>query len=214
MSPYGLWIFAGAYLLAVALPGPGVAAIVARSLSGGTRGAPAFVAGFLVGDLMWFTFAATGLAALAQAAYAVFVAVKYAGVVYLLYLAYRLWTAAPTIVAEAAAGDGEVARKLQRGNRPSQLFLGGLALTLANPKTMMFFLALLPTVVPLERLGVVEFIEIVTIICVLLPLVLGCYVIAAARAKRFFRSPRALRNLNRTTSVAMAGAAVAVATRS
>lgn len=214
MPMYGLWIFAGAYLLAVALPGPGVAAIVARSLSGGTRGAPAFVAGFLVGDLIWFTFAATGLAALAQTAYAVFVAVKYAGVIYLLYLAYRLWTAPPATVDEAAAGDSEAARKLQRGNRPSQLFLGGLALTLANPKTMMFFLALLPTVVPLERLGLVEFIEIVTIICVLLPLVMGGYVIAAARAKRFFRSPRALRNLNRSTSVAMAGAAVAVATRS
>jgi len=69
-------------------------------------------------------------------------------------------------------------------------------------------------VVPLERLGPLEFLEIVMIICVLLPLVLGSYVIAAARAKRFFRSPRALRNLNRSTSVAMAGAAVAVATRS
>jgi len=214
MSLYGLWIFAGAYFLAAALPGPGVAAIVARSLSGGTRGAPAFIAGFLVGDLTWFTFAATGLAALAQAAYAVFVAVKYAGVVYLLYLAYRLWTAPPTIVDEAAAEDSEAVRQLQRGNRPSQLFLGGLALTLANPKTMVFFLALLPTVVPLERLGPLEFLEIVMIICVLLPLVLGSYVIAAARAKRFFRSPRALRNLNRSTSVAMAGAAVAVATRS
>lgn len=213
MSLYGLWIFAGVYFLAVALPGPGVAAIVARSLTGGTRGAPAFIAGFLVGDLVWFTFAATGLAALAQAAYAVFVAVKYAGVAYLLYLAYRLWTAKPAVVDEEAAQDSEAARKLQRGNSSSQLFLGGLALTLANPKTMMFFLALLPTVVPLERLSVVEFLEIVATICVLLPLVLGSYVLAAARAKRFFKSPRALRNLNRGSSVAMAGAAVAVATR-
>jgi len=49
---------------------------------------------------------------------------------------------------------------------------------------------------------------------VLLPLVMDGYVIAVARAKRFFRSPRALCNLKRSTSVAMAGAAVAVATRS
>jgi threonine/homoserine/homoserine lactone efflux protein len=66
MSLYGLWIFAAIYFLAVALPGPGIAAVVARALARGTQGAPAFIAGFLVGDLIWFTFAATGLAALAR----------------------------------------------------------------------------------------------------------------------------------------------------
>ena len=93
MSFYGLSVFALVYMLAVASPGPGVAAIVARVLGRGTRGAPAFILGFLVGDLIWFTFAATGLAMLAQTAYAVFVVVKFAGAAYLLYLAYRLWTA-------------------------------------------------------------------------------------------------------------------------
>ncbi|HWK75006.1 MAG TPA: LysE family translocator [Povalibacter sp.] len=209
MSLYGLWIFAAVYFLAVASPGPGVAAIIARSLSRGTRGATAFVAGFLVGDLIWFTFAATGLAALAQSAYAVFVAVKYAGVAYLLYLAYRLWTSAPKAMDEQS----EEARKVEQGDRPSQLFLGSLALTLANPKTMIFFLALLPTVVSLEKLNLVGFLEIVAVIVVVLPVVLGAYAVAAARARRFFRSPRAIRNLNRSSGVAMATAAVAVATR-
>src|ERR1700736_4180639 len=93
MSWYGLSVFTLAYVLAVATPGPGVAAIIARSLGHGMRGAPAFIAGFLVGDLVWFTFAATGLAMLAQSAYTVFLIVEYAGVAYLLYLAYGLWTA-------------------------------------------------------------------------------------------------------------------------
>src|SRR6185369_7460733 len=100
MTLYGMAVFGLVYCLAVASPGPGVAAIVARSLARGTQGAPAFIAGFLVGDLVWFTFAATGLAALAQAAYAVFVVVKYVGVAYLLYLAYRLWTAPPQVMEE------------------------------------------------------------------------------------------------------------------
>jgi hypothetical protein len=78
MSLYGLSVFALVYTLAVAAPGPGVAAIVARALSRDSYGTPAFIAGFLVGDLIWFTFAATGLAMLAQAAYAVFVVVKFA----------------------------------------------------------------------------------------------------------------------------------------
>ena len=57
MSLYGLSVFALVYMLAVASPGPGVAAIVARVLGRGTHGIPAFIAGFLVGDLIWFPFA-------------------------------------------------------------------------------------------------------------------------------------------------------------
>lgn len=205
MSFYGLLIFSSVYLLAVATPGPGVAAIIARSLSRGTQGALAFIAGFLIGDIIWFTVAATGLAALAQTARVVFVIIKYAGAVYLLYLAYRMWTAPPAVAAEE--------RLVDTGQKPAQLFLGSLALTLANPKTAIFFLALLPTVVRLEELTVVGFLEIVTVISIGLPLVLGGYVLLAARARRMFKSERAVRTINRSTGAAMACAAVAVATR-
>jgi threonine/homoserine/homoserine lactone efflux protein len=46
MTRYGLSVFALIYVLAVATPGPGVAAVIARSLGHGLRGAPAFIAGF------------------------------------------------------------------------------------------------------------------------------------------------------------------------
>jgi threonine/homoserine/homoserine lactone efflux protein len=200
-------VFSLVYCLAVASPGPGVAAIVARSLSRGTQGAPAFIAGFLIGDLVWFTVAATGLAALAQSAYAVFVAVKYAGVAYLLYLSYRMWTTA----AQPPVADGD---EVDPSQKPARLFLTTLSLTMGNPKTMVFFLALLPTVVKLETLTVSGFFEIAAVICVVLPAVLGGYVYAAARARKFLQSPRAIRMVNRGGATAMAGAAVAIATRS
>jgi threonine/homoserine/homoserine lactone efflux protein len=206
MSLYGLLVFTAVYVLAVATPGPGVAAVIARALARGTRGAPAFIAGFLVGDLIWFTFAATGLAALAQTAQTLFVVVKYAGAAYLLYLAYKLWTA-------PVATSGSAATELDRGQKPLQLFLGSLTLTLANPKTMIFFLALLPTVVQLEQLTLLGFLEIVVAITIALPLTLGSYVVLAARARRVFKSATAVRRINRGTGAAMACAAVAVATR-
>jgi threonine/homoserine/homoserine lactone efflux protein len=205
MSLYGLWIFSAVYFVAVALPGPSVAAVIARSLARGTQGAAAYIAGSLLGDLIWFTIAATGLAALAQTAYTFFVVLKYAGAAYLLYLAYRLWTAPPQPVEETAAAP--------QGERSSQLFIASLTLTLANPKTVLFFLALLPTVVQLKTLNLVGFIEIAAVICVVLPFIMGAYTIAAARARNFFKSTKAVRNLNRGTGVALAGAAVAVATR-
>ena len=202
MTLYGLALFSVVYCLAVASPGPGVAAIVARTLARGMQGTPAFIAGFLIGDLVWFTVAATGLAALAQSAYSVFVAVKYAGVAYLLYLSYRMWTSAAQPVS---------AETTDNSQKPSKLFLGSLALTLGNPKAMVFFLALLPTVVKLQTLNVVGFLEIAAAICMVLPLVLGAYAFAASRAHRLLQSPRAIRIMNRSSATAMAGAAVVIA---
>jgi threonine/homoserine/homoserine lactone efflux protein len=202
MTLYGLAVYCLVYALSVASPGPGVAAVVARSLTHGARGAPAFIAGFLVGDLIWLTVAATGLAALAQAAQVVFATVKYAGAAYLLYLAWRMWTAP----AETPRED-----VVDASQKASRLFLGSLSLTLGNPKTMVFFLALLPTVVRLEYLTLAGFIEVAVVSACILPLVLGAYVVAAVRARRLLQNPRAVRLVNRGSATVMAGAAVAVA---
>lgn len=204
MSLYGLFIFALVYALAVASPGPGVAAVLARALGRGLAGAPAFIAGFVVGDLIWLTLAAAGLAVLAKTAYTLFLVIRYAGAAYLLYLAWRLWRTPARALEEADSG---------RRERPLQLFLGTLALTLGNPKTMVFFLAVLPTVVELKRLTPGGFVEIALVILLVLPAVLGTYAVCAARARARLSRPEAVRWLHRTTGAVMAGAAVAVATR-
>ena len=204
MTLTGILTFCAVYALAVATPGPGVAAIIARSLAHGFRGAPAFIAGFVVGDLVWFGIAATGLAALARTAAAVFVAIKWAGVAYLLYLAWKLWTAPAERVAVTSDDDR------QHGWRA---FVASLMLTLANPKAILFFLALLPTVVDLASLNALRMAEISMAIALVLPAVLFAYVFLAARAREMFTTPQAVRRLNRSSGVAMAGAAVVIATR-
>jgi threonine/homoserine/homoserine lactone efflux protein len=200
----GLLTFCAVYVLAVATPGPGIAAIIARSLAHGSRGAPAFIAGFVVGDLVWFTIAATGLAALAKTAEMLFVGIKWVGVAYLLYLAYKLWTA-PAERVEVRDDDGR-----QHGWRA---FMASLMLTLANPKAILFFLALLPTVVDLASMNLLRFVEISIAMAILLPLVLGTYVFLAARAREMFTTPKSVRRLNRGSGLAMAGAAMVIATR-
>jgi threonine/homoserine/homoserine lactone efflux protein len=205
MTIAGLLVFCMAYGLAVASPGPGIAALVARVLARGLRGTPAFIAGFLVGDLVWFAIAATGLAVLAQTFALLFTIIKYAGVAYLLYLAWRLWT--------APVEANEVPREV-KAERPLRLFLGGLSLTLGNPKVIIFFLALLPTVVDLASLSVLGFIEIAGLIAVMLTTILTGYALMAAYARQLFTSTRAIRIVNRGTGLMMAGAAVTIATRS
>ncbi|HTL92423.1 MAG TPA: LysE family translocator [Steroidobacteraceae bacterium] len=204
MSFYGLAAFALVYALAVASPGPGVASVVARALGRGVSGAPAYIAGFLIWDLVWFTLAAAGLAVLAHSAYTVFLVIRYLGAAYLLYLAWRLWHAPAETLETAQAPPRE---------RRLQLLLGSLALTLGNPKTMVFFLAVLPTVVELNRLTRAGFLAMALVIACVLPVVLGAYTLFAARARARLSRPETVRWVQRGTGAVMAGAAIAVATR-
>ncbi|MBU1306478.1 MAG: LysE family translocator, partial [Alphaproteobacteria bacterium] len=119
MDPITLLTFTIAYAIAVLVPGPGVAAVVARALGGGFKGAFPMVLGILAGDLVYFVFAVFGLAAIATWFGAVFVVVRWAGAAYLLYVAYKFWTARPG--AEQMKPRNEDALKT---------FLAGFSLTL------------------------------------------------------------------------------------
>jgi threonine/homoserine/homoserine lactone efflux protein len=204
MDLAALVLFAGTLFVAAASPGPGIAALVARVIGRGSEGASAFAAGLILGDLIWLAVAILGLAVVAQTFHEIFLVIKYAGAAYLIYLAYRMWTA-PATPRDLAAG----------GNRESdvRLFIGGLALTLGNPKVVAFYLALLPNLIDLTRVGLTGYVELASVSIVTLTLVFGAYVIAAARARALFRSVRAMRLLNRVGGTVIAGAAVAVATK-
>ncbi|WP_075218078.1 LysE family translocator [Mongoliimonas terrestris] len=195
--------FALAFSVAAASPGPGIAAVVARALGAGFRGTFPMVIGLVAGDLVYLSFAVFGLAAIAQSFGTVFLVIKYAGAAYLLYLAVKLWRAKPVPADVRAEG----------GQGPFRTFLAGLALTLGNPKVMVFYLALLPTLVPLERLTAIGFAELVVTVSVLLTLIGSAYAAAASSARDLFRSERAVRALNRGAGTMMAGAAAAVVVR-
>ena len=199
MDLAALLIFAGALVVAAASPGPAIAVLVGRVIGRGPEGASAFAAGLIIGDLVWLAVAVLGLAVVAQTFHEVFLVIKY-----LIYLAYRMWTApvAPRDVAAATSGD-----------RLPRLFLAGLALTLGNPKVVAFYLALLPNLIDLASVGVLGYAELAAICAAILIVVYGAYVVAAVRARALFRSQRAMRLLNRAGGTMIAGAAVAVATK-
>ncbi len=195
--------FALAFSIAAASPGPGMAAVVARGLGGGFRSAFPMVLGLVLGDLVFLSLATFGLAALAQQFGTVFMIVKWAGAAYLLYLAVKLWRADP--------GADDVAAVASQGFL--RTMVAGFSLTLGNPKTIVFYLALLPTLVPLEHMSVLGFAELAALVTVLLTAIGSAYGAAAAGARELFRSPVAQRRLNRTAGTIMAGAAAAIVAR-
>lgn len=196
MEPLTLLTFTVAYAIAVLVPGPGVAAVVARALGGGFKGAFPMVLGILAGDLMYFVFAVFGLAAIAALFGPVFVIVRWAGAAYLLYIAYKFWTARP--------GNEQMKPKNEDAWRT---FLAGFSLTMGNPKTIVFYLAILPTVIPLDQMNPIAFTELTFIVVVVL-LIIGCgYAWLASAAREMFKSSKALGRLNKTAGVMMATAA-------
>jgi threonine/homoserine/homoserine lactone efflux protein len=204
MELAGLILFSSALFVAAASPGPGIAAIVARVLGRGSKEAIPFSIGIALGDVVWLTFAVLGLATLAQAFHEIFLVVKYAGAAYLLYLAYKIWTA-PVVARDVEAQAGT--------EHPAKLLFGGLALTLGNPKTIVFYLALLPTILDLTRITVLGYAELVGATLSVVGVVFAGYIVLAARARQLFATPMAIRILNRTTGALLAGAAAAVASR-
>jgi threonine/homoserine/homoserine lactone efflux protein len=204
MELAGLILFSSALFVAAASPGPGIAAIVARVLGRGSKEAIPFSIGIALGDVVWLTFAVLGLVALAQTFHEIFLAVKYAGAAYLLYLAYKIWTA-PVVARDVEAQAGT--------EHPAKLLFGGLALTLGNPKTIVFYLALLPTILDLTKITVLGYAELVVATLSVVGVVFAGYIVLAARARQLFTTPMAIRILNRTTGALLAGAAAAVASR-
>jgi threonine/homoserine/homoserine lactone efflux protein len=204
MDLYGFLVFCGVYAMATFSPGPAVAAIVARTLAVGLTRTTPFILGIVAGDLVWFALVALGLAALAQNFQTLFLVIKYAGVAYLLYLAFKLWTAPADAPKEAPQARGE----------GWKLFLGGLALTMGNAKVMVFFVSILPLVVDLAAITPALAAELALTMMAILSAAMWTYALAASRARRLITSPRAMRFVNRGTGAVMAGAAVAVAARS
>ena len=203
MSLTTLLIFAGALLMAAGSPGPSIAALVARVLSRGPRDVLPFLAAMWIGEGIWLTCAVAGLAAVAETFHTAFVTIKWLGVAYLLYLAWKMWF--------APAGDGEA--ELPEARSGIKLFLAGLTVTLGNPKIMMFYVALLPAIIDLGAVTILGWAELVVTMFVVLVVIDLAWVLLASRARLFLRSPRAVRIANRISAGTMAGAAAAIAAR-
>ncbi len=204
MELTALILFAGALLVAAGSPGPSIAALVARVLANGHRDVLPFLAAMWVGEAVWLTFAVWGLASIAATFQPVFAVIKWAGVCYLLYLAWKMWRA-PTEVSRE--------RLPERGSS-TKMFAAGLAVTLGNPKIMVFYLALLPAIIDLGGLTVWGWGELVAVMLVVLIAIDAAWVLMAARARRLLKSPRAVRLANRFSAGMMAAAASAIAARS
>jgi threonine/homoserine/homoserine lactone efflux protein len=201
MSLTVLIAYAGALFIAAAIPGPGITAIVARALGSNFRETFFMGLGLVLGDMTYLTAVILGLAFVAQTFTEIFLVIKIAGALYLGYIAWKLWTAG-LLPQDIAA---------KKSSSAGMSFLSGLLVTLGNPKTMLFYVALVPTLIDLGSIGMREYLILLAV--VVLMIVLIPYMMLASRARTMLKQPRALQALNRVAASILAGTAAFIATR-
>ncbi|HSV52249.1 MAG TPA: LysE family translocator [Burkholderiaceae bacterium] len=180
-------------------PGPGIAYVVARTVSSGRRAGLASCLGTGIGGMAHVLAAALGLSLLvAQSAFA-FNIVKYVGAAYLIYLGFRILIRKETSL--------EVGNVEPRG--PRRAFVEGIVVEALNVKTALFFLAFLPQfALPSEPL--VPQIVLLGSICVVLNTLVDVVAVFAAHRLLQSRAARAARArvLTRLSGATMVGLGV------
>ncbi len=203
MTLTALFAYCTALFIAAVIPGPGITAIVARALGSGFRETFFMGLGLVIGDITYLTAVILGLAFVAQAFAEIFIIIKIGGALYLAYIAWKLWTSGllpQDIAARKASG-------------ALSAFASGLLVTLANPKTMLFYIALVPTLIDIRSIGLSEYGVLLVVTTVVLLIVLVPYMLLAARARSMLRRPKSLQMLNRVAAGILASTAAFIATR-
>ncbi len=204
MSILSLISLTMAMFVLVASPGPGVFAIIARSMASGFRPALAMIIGIIAGDIIFLMFAIFGLSLAAQAMGEFFLIIKICGGAYLIWLGLKIWFSKSLEIES---------KPLNKKKSYSGHVISGLLITLSNPKVILFYCGFLPTFINLSNLKVIDIALIVCIVTIVLTLVLTTYAYLASHTRQLFSNHIALKKLNRLAGGVMITTGVVIATR-
>ena len=172
----------------------------------GWRDVLPFLAAMWLGELVWLGMAIAGISAIAGQYEWAFQLIKWAGVAYLLYLAWQMWRSTDTAVADSAEA------LEQTGG--VKMFFAGLLVTFGNPKIMVFYVALLPTLFDITQLSIYGWASLSLVTLLIMVTIDLCYVVLASRARVLFTHEDLVKRVNRTCAGMMAAAATLIAARS
>lgn len=191
----------------VASPGPGVLMTLDNAISSGWSLAMRGVVGLAAGAAIMAGLSSAGVGMLIRSSDVLFQLLKYCGVAYLFYLAYKAWTRLPPPAGTQPAADRQAASAGDGGRpirRRESIFLKGMLLQTSNPKSLLFFLSVLPQVVDTQGAGASSTTRLVAAImtyCLLLILIHGIYAGAASSARGWLSRPGSMRLLSRASAL-------------
>ena len=200
MVPFSnLLAFSLAAFVLIAIPGPSVLFVVGRSLALGRKGGLLSVLGNTLGELVQVAAVAVGLGVVLTQSVVLFTVIKFAGAAYLVYLGVR---------AIRQRGQGTTtAAQPARGSSTGRVLREGTLVGATNPKSLMFFVAVLPQFVDYSAGAIPWQLATLGLVFLLIAVVSdSAWALAAGTARQWFaRSPRRVAAVGTTGGVMMIG---------
>ena len=178
-------------------PGIGVVYTLSVALGSGLRAGLWAALGCTLASVAHLSLAIAGLAAVLHTSALLFMAIKYAGVAYMLWMAWG-----------ALRGEGALAVQAdRRAVPPARLVWRGVALNILNPKLPMFFMAFLPQFIAADRGdATAALVELGLVFCLITGVVMAGYALAAGQLRVWVvESERAMRWIRRLLAASFAG---------
>ncbi|MPS41871.1 MAG: lysine transporter LysE [Pseudomonas sp.] len=186
--------FVVAFIILLAIPGPGNLALILSTGKGGIRGGLASTFGIIFGDQVLLWLAVAGVAALLKAYPAAFHVVQWLGAAYLVYLGLRMILAKP-----GAAPMLDI--------KPRQYLWQTLVITVFNPKAIIFYMAFFPLFIhPQRHQGLITF-GFMAVTIMALTFLYGLLIVLLTHflAERMRANPRIARVLEKLAGLCLVG---------
>jgi homoserine/homoserine lactone efflux protein len=182
-------------------PGPGVFSSLSSGLNHGFRKGVWNAVGMQAANAILIGVVSLGLGAILLASETLFSILKWVGVAYLLYLGIATWRA-PVRTFHEEKDDAHTAK---------DVFLKGFLVNITNPKAMIFYVAILPQFIDVDRAQALQYAILATTTLIVDLAIMAVYIAVAAKVLRVMRDPAQLRWMNRTLGGMFVAAGLALA---
>ena len=198
-----LGFFAACWVISLS-PGAGAIASMSSGLQYGFWRGYWNALGLQLGLILQIAIIAAGVGAILAASATAFQVIKWFGVAYLVYLAYKQWRALPMDMTDESS--------VRPIGKPLSLVFRGFLVNVSNPKALVFMLAVLPQFLNPHAPLLPQYVAITVTMITVDMLVMAGYTGLASRVLRLLRTPKQQKRLNRTFAGLFIGAATFLAT--
>ena len=202
--PSTLTLYAFAWLALAIIPGPTTLLTLTNGFTKNKILIGSGIIGATISDVTLILAASIGLGALLSASQALFSLVKWIGVAYLAYLAWKLWNAKPHTLLPSGANTWP------QTHTPQQAFLRSLLVTISNPKGLLFFSAFLPQFIELNTPLAPQYFAFAITTALIDILVMTCYATGGIQLAKLLTTS-GIKKLNRCCAAFMAFLAAGLA---
>jgi threonine/homoserine/homoserine lactone efflux protein len=180
-------------IILAATPGPGVFASMARAIADGLKASLYFIGGLVAGDIIFLLLALFGLSAVAKILGGTFLLVKIIGGLYLIYLGVKIYRSVQFQLRNQAKHD----------NNRFQTFVSGFLVTMGNPKPILFYASVLPTIINFNEVRPLDVLMMMALIALVSFSVLGTYCYIASLSNKVSMSSGWQKRINKFAGMVM-----------